>query len=387
MSSASTKSTQYDISTMTALNKKVMHHWESLLKQLGIEDYQENNSCITSCCSIHGGDNTSALNLYIEGCDTFPGLWTCNTHQCQDIFGRNIIGFTRGMLSRNRLQWSMNGDDTVSFPQTVEYLLSFLKTDYMSLKPSSTSSKSSSLFTQQVNQIFARQNNPENQGSSRPSRPSRQDIRSALSIPSSYYIQKGYSPEILNVYDVGECDNPTKPMRFRVVVPVYDKDNCYIGCTGRSVYDKCEECGQYHAGECQYKSPKWLHSKGFKGAEHLYNYNNAKTYIKESQIAIIVEGPADVWRLEESGIHNSVCLFGTALSQGQFNLLNSSGALSIIVLLDNDEAGKKGAAQLQRQLGRLYRMYYPTFEKNDVGELTKDEITKDISVYLDRIQN
>ncbi|GAG82713.1 unnamed protein product, partial [marine sediment metagenome] len=73
------------------------------------------------------------------------------------------------------------------------------------------------------------------------------------------------------------------------------------------------------------------------------------------------------------------------ISQGQFNLLNQSGALSIIVLLDNDEAGMIGAKKIQQQCGRLYRLYYPTIDTNDVGDMGVDEVTKDIKSYIDKI--
>ncbi|NDC71851.1 MAG: hypothetical protein EBZ62_00150, partial [Sphingobacteriia bacterium] len=40
----------------------------------------------------------------------------------------------------------------------------------------------------------------------------------------------------------------------------------------------------------------------------------------KSHTAIIVESPGNVWRLEENGIHNSVALFGSSLSDRQTDL-------------------------------------------------------------------
>jgi hypothetical protein len=46
----------------------------------------------------------------------------------------------------------------------------------------------------------------------------------------------------LEDYDVGYCDNPAKPMYERAVVPIYDNEHKYIvGCTGRSIFEKCEK--------------------------------------------------------------------------------------------------------------------------------------------------
>ena len=93
-----------------------------------------------------------------------------------------------------------------------------------------------------------------------------------------------------------------------------------------------------------------------------------------------------MWRLEESGIHNSVAIFGTSVSVGQTQLINSSGALSLIVLLDNGEAGKAGMKKIQEQFGRLYRLYYPTISAEDVGEMNTDEITREIYPIIQQIE-
>ena len=100
-------------------------------------------------------------------------------------------------------------------------------------------------------------------------------------------------------------------------------------------------------------------------------------HIRKSGVAILVEGAGDVWRLEENGIHIGLALFGTDLSDSQRILLDRSGALSIIVMLDSDKAGQEGAKKLKSQLGRQYRMYFPKI-KEDAGELQQDEITEDI---------
>ena len=164
-----------------------------------------------------------------------------------------------------------------------------------------------------------------------------------------------------------------------------------MGCTGRSTFEKCVDCKQHHDPQkkCDDKRhAKWLHSHGFKASESLYNYCNAKKYIRESQVVILVEGPSDIWKLEQAGIHNGVALFGLSLSPGQFNLLNSSGALSVIVVLDNDpnQAGQNATKKIHTQLSRLYRLYYPQLKKNDIGEMGIDEITQDILPYIEKIK-
>jgi DNA primase len=177
------------------------------------------------------------------------------------------------------------------------------------------------------------------------------------------------------------------------VVPIYDNDYKFmVGCTGRSIYEKCNTCKSHHdpAENCPDKEkawlyPKWKHNADFKSQNHLYNFWFAKEYILKSGIAIIVESPGNVWRLEENGIHNSVAIFGSSMSDRQKILLDSSGAMSLIVLTDNDEAGRKAAEQIKSKCQNTYRVFIPNISKADVGEMNSEEIQNEIKNYIERI--
>jgi DNA primase len=120
-------------------------------------------------------------------------------------------------------------------------------------------------------------------------------------------------------------------------------------------------------------------------ANHLYNFWFAKEFILKTHTAIIVESPGNVWRLEESGIHNSVGIFGSSLSDRQKILLDSSGAMNLIILTDNDEAGRKAAEQIKAKCQNTYRIFIPQINKSDIGEMTVEEINKEIKPYLESI--
>jgi DNA primase len=118
----------------------------------------------------------------------------------------------------------------------------------------------------------------------------------------------------------------------------------------------------------------------------LYNFWFAKEHILETGSVILVESPGNVWKLEENGIHNSVGLFGCSLSDRQKLILDSSGAMNIIILTDNDDAGKKAAEQIQNKCSKTYNILIPKISKNDIGEMTSDEITIEIKNYLEQIK-
>lgn len=143
----------------------------------------------------------------------------------------------------------------------------------------------------------------------------RKSVREKLTIPATYYLKRGYKPDILDKYDVGMCATQGKEMFGRIVVPVYDDNYKYmIGCLGRSIHEKCPKCNKCHSSNRNCPSnpieelwaSKWKNSKNFKAENYLYNFWFSKQHIKESKTVVIVEGQGDVWRLEEAGVNCSV---------------------------------------------------------------------------------
>tara|TARA_B100002019_G_scaffold288954_1_gene303616 strand:+ start:503 stop:1651 length:1149 start_codon:yes stop_codon:yes gene_type:complete len=354
---------------------------EELFDHFDLE-YKDHGKMISMACPIHEGDNEGALNLYVQG-DNYRGNWKCRTHGCEKCFKGSIIGFVRGLLSNRKYQWSQEGDKTASFKETIDFITSFLKKDLNDIKVSKVA-RNKSKFTNAINHI---------KNSSKVSTENcltRDKIRPLLKIPAEYYIDRNFSKDILDKYDVGLCDNPDREMYNRVVVPIYDIDyNYMIGCTGRSIFNKCDKCGSFHDPnkDCpedrrKYLYSKWKHSANFKSQNSLYNYWFAKKHIQETGVVLLVESPGNVWKLEENGIHNSVGIFGSALSDRQKIMLDSSGAMTIIVLTDNDDAGRKAAEQIKEKCQNTYRIFIPQISKADVAEMDAEEIDREIKEYI-----
>jgi 5S rRNA maturation endonuclease (ribonuclease M5) len=370
-----------DQAKLKIISDKVCDKIEDLLHMLGIE-YRVNPKMISMSCPIHGGDNSSALNIYPEG-DNYRGNWTCRTHGCEKVFKSSVIGFIRGVLSHQKYNWTKNGDDTCSFKEAVEFTTAFIKQDIKDIKisRSDTEKKNFSSIVHYINPSVEK--NTKNGIS-------REAVRKSLSIPAQYYIDRGYSKEILDKYDVGLCSNPNKEMYNRVVVPIYNNDHTHmIGCTGRSIFEKCHSCKGFHSSssdcpneENVWKYPKWKHNIDFKSQNHLYNLWFAKDYIIKTCTAIVVESPGNVWRLEENGIHNSVAIFGSSMSDRQKFYLDSSGAMNLVILTDNDEAGRSAAQKIKQKCQHSYRIYMPIISKPDIGEMTREEIEVEIKPIL-----
>jgi 5S rRNA maturation endonuclease (ribonuclease M5) len=372
-----------DQSKLKVVCDEVCDDIESLLDSLEIA-YKYNNKMITMSCPIHGGDNISALNLYPTG-DNYRGNWKCRTHNCEKVFKGSILGFIRGVISHQKYGWQADGDNTCSFKEALDFALSFINKDLKAIKINHKE-KEKKQFTSIINYL-------NNNTTTNTSKIRRQQIIKSLQIPSQYYLDRKYSAEILTKYDIGLCDKEGKEMFNRIVVPIYDNDYEYmVGCSGRSIYEKCSSCKGYHnpTQQCPdkdnvWKYSKWKHSADFKSQNYLYNFWFAKPHILQTGIAIIVESPGNVWRLEENGIHNSVGMFGSSLSDRQKILLDSSGAMSLVILTDNDDAGKKAAEYIKNKCQNTYRIFIPQISKSDVGEMTSDEINSEIKSYLESI--
>lgn len=370
------KSRSYDQAQLKNLSDLLCDDIENLLNTLGIQDYKLMDKMVSMSCPIHGGDNSSAFNLYHQG-DSYRGNWKCRTHNCEEVFKSSILGFVRGCLSRDN-GWSKSGDPVVSFDEAINYAIEFTKYD-PSLTKISRKAKEKSAFVNTVKHITTESSKQNDQPTQKIHRSS---VIKALNIPSCYFVDRGFSKDILIKYDVGDCVDKTKEMVGRAVVPVYDNSGQYmVGCTGRSIFDKHIECGCYHglSSRCpsdndKWKHPKWRHNKNFKTQEYLYNFWFAKKYIEETKTAIIVESPGNVWRLEEAGIHNSVAIFGSSMHQKQKMLLDISGAMNIITIMDNDDAGKSAALNIESKCGRIYNVYHIVLEHSDVAEMSIDEV-------------
>jgi len=378
-----TRSHLNDQAKLKVVCDEVCDNIESLLQAFNI-DYKRHQRMITMCCPIHGGDNPSAVNLYPDG-DSYRGNWKCRTHSCESVFKGSVIGFIRGVISSQKYGWQKNGDESCSFKEAVEFATNFINKDLQNIKIS-RSDREKKQFTNVINYL-------NNSLTDEVSVVTRQHIRNTLEIPPKYYLDRGYTQDILSKYDVGLCNNPSKEMYKRVVVPIYDNDYKYmIGCSGRSIYEKCDNCKSHHSPEAScpdkesaWKYSKWKHSKDFKSQNYLYNFWFAKKFIFETSTALIVESPGNVWKLEENGIHNSVAIFGSSLSDRQKILLDSSGAMNLVILTDNDEAGKKAANQIKQKCQNTYRIFIPQISKSDIGEMTSTEITTEIKQYIENI--
>jgi len=306
-------------------------------------EYQDHEDYLSFVCPIHeGADNPNGCTITTEG--EFSGVWKCWTRSCEKKHMPSILGFVRAVLSKDR---------EVTFSETVEFCLNFLEVSEKDLEERHASiSKSIDRMSRKKKRKPALNI-------------SREEVRKNLHRPVEYYLKRGFSEEALDAFDVGLCKTKGKPMFGRVVAPVYDENYQYVGCVGRTPHEK-------HNGY------KWVNSKGFNTGSYLYGLWLSKDSIRETKTAVLVEGQGDVWKLWEAGIKNAVGIFGSSLSDTQSGLLQMSGAHTLVVLTDNDEAGQKAKSSIKQKCQTLFMINEPVFSFKDVGEMTIDQISNEI---------
>ena len=138
--------------------------------------------------------------------------------------------------------------------------------------------------------------------------------------------------------------------RARVIFPIRDANGKITGLGGRllPVDDARGDRG-----------PKYLNSAAtplFDKSRTLYLIDKAKTAIRKSGTAVLVEGYTDALMAHQSGFENVVASMGTALTPAQVALLLRYGS-KIVLAYDVDAAGAKagafGATELLRLVAEL----------------------------------
>ncbi len=355
------------------LGDAVMDNFHKVVAHFNL-DLRETPAMYVGMCPIHGGDRRDAFNLYHTG-NTTKGNWYCRTKGCEKIFVSSPIGLVRGLLSHYELKWEDKGDKAVTFPEAREWCEKLVGTNFdnMTLDKASVEEHQ---FVMQSKILGYRRPIPKYSIT-------RDQVRKTLQMPCDYFIKRGFNPAILDEYDVGICMDPAKKMYCRAVVPIYDDNYKYmVGCSGRSIFDSCAKCDAYHnpKAPCPPEEKKWIYSKwkhsaDFDADEYLYNYWKAWPTIQNSGVAVLVESPGNCWRAVEAGYKNIVGIFGTSLSSGQKTLLDSSGAMTLVVLTDGDKPGKLARDNIVAQCENSYHLVTPDLpEGKDLADLSTTEV-------------
>jgi 5S rRNA maturation endonuclease (ribonuclease M5) len=77
-----------------------------------------------------------------------------------------------------------------------------------------------------------------------------------------------------------------------------------------------------------------------------------------------------------------VGIFGSSISDEQLIILEEIGVMSVIILTDYDDAGKKAAKQIINKCGRRFNYFRPDLDAKDVGDLSIEELQEQLTPQL-----
>lgn len=317
---------------------------EEVFNKLGM-NYENFGDNIYSTCPAHeSSDNPRAFSFCKK-----RGIWKCWTRECQNQYKNDIFGLIVGSLS------NLNGSEA-SFADALSWIKQHFNITINASEPKQEEVEHSE-FDQLIHNL-------------------KDDIAFPLvksveliintKCPSPYFLNRGFSRSTLEYFNVGDCLDKTSKLYERAIIPIHDDTgNNTIAYICRSTKE--------------YKLPKFLiYPKGFDKRFCLYNMHRALPHIKDKNSVFIVEGQGDVWKLHEAGVYNVVGMFGKTLAKEQQKKLQQLPVTHVVILTDNDQAGRESKIQLQRQLGRFYRLTFPQLSHKDVGDMTVKQIKQDI---------
>jgi DNA primase len=146
-----------------------------------------------------------------------------------------------------------------------------------------------------------------------------------------YLAERGIDPATAAVFGVGFYGGPGL-MSGRIVIPIHNVRGDIVAYAGRAIDQQLPK----------YKLPAGFH----KGCE-VFNFHRAAATASRS--VIVVEGYFDCMRLWQAGLPYGVAVMGSSLSIQQEKILLDRFD-RVVLLLDGDEAGRKGSLAITAQL-------------------------------------
>jgi DNA primase len=175
--------------------------------------------------------------------------------------------------------------------------------------------------------------------------------------------QRGLTPETIVDFGIGFCSKGM--MADRIAIPIHNVNGEVVAYAGR------------FPGEAGEDTPKYKLPPGFRKSQELFNIDRA---IKEpaDQPLVIVEGFFDAMKLHQHGCRKVVALMGSTLSAAQEELIkqHTNSQSHVIVMLDENEAGKAGREDIACRLSKFCFVRVHQFDQPDMEpeHLTREQL-------------
>jgi len=310
-------------------------------------EYEQVADNIFMCWRLHeGSGKRQGLSISLT-----KQAWRCWTRGCHEDYNTDIFGFVGGLLSSD--------DQPSSFSDILRYVCNLYNVDGAKTRINAKPKPVEGNAFSDVVKIFRKKRRGE--------KATNQFVPVITCGGSPYFETRGFRRKTLQYFMVEDCSDRLSPMRNRSIIPIHFK-NDQVGYIARSTKT--------------WMTPKYLFSEGLRKTDYLYNYDNAIEVAKQKSCMFLVEGQGDVWKLYEAGVKNAVGLFGKDVSETQRSLLTRSGITALVILTDNDQAGRESKIKINRGMNRLFNLTFPQMHTKDLGDMSMEKIESEILIDL-----
>jgi DNA primase len=177
--------------------------------------------------------------------------------------------------------------------------------------------------------------------------------------------QRGLTPETIVDFGIGFCAKGM--MADRIAIPIHNVKGEVVAYAGRFPGDPGED------------TPKYKLPPGFRKSLELFNLDRA---CKETGPLVMVEGFFGCMKLHQLGFRKVVALMGSTLSAMQEELIrkHTDRHSQVIVMLDEDEAGRAGREDIAVRLAKFVFVKIHGFEKE--GEQPENLTAEQVQALL-----
>ncbi len=152
--------------------------------------------------------------------------------------------------------------------------------------------------------------------------------------------ERKLTPETINDFGIGFCAKGM--MADRIAIPIRNAEGAVVAYAGRWPGEPAED------------TPKYKLPQGFRKSLELFNIDRAIKEPSELPL-VIVEGFFGTMTLHQHGCRKVVALMGSTMSAAQEGLLrkHTTANSQVIVMLDEDDAGRAGREDIAVRLSRF----------------------------------
>lgn len=306
---------------------------EQVLEHYGIiHQFKRSGNNLNGPCPIHKGSSPTQFRVSLD-----KNLWKCFS-ECSN--GGNVLDFIQKM-------------EKVGVYAAALKAIEWFKLDTNAVSANSTDSEETPAPTAKASSK-PKSNGSEDNG--RPQGPPNVPLKfrlDKLEREHPYLVQeRGLALETIVDFGIGFCAKGV--MKDRIAIPIHNVKGEVVAYAGR------------FPGEPPEGTPKYKLPQGFRKSQELFNIDRA---IKEpaDKPLLIVEGFFDCMKIHDHGYRKVVALMGNTMSAAQEELIRKHTVINsqVIVMLDENEAGKAGREDIACRLSRFCYVRVHQFPEAD----------------------